>query len=88
MALIAPKAPTRRSKSIAFPCRRIACALLALACGACHADDDVTGSTKCANEVFKSYNPKVLEQCVAVCKQCERGTTVTCSTSCNLKGAR
>lgn len=62
---------------------------LALACGACNGEEDVTGSTnRCANELFKSYNPRVLEQCVAACKQCERGTTVTCTTSCTLKGAR
>jgi hypothetical protein len=63
--------------------------LLALACGACSGDDEVTGMTnRCANSLFKPYDPKVMEQCVAVCRQCERGTIVTCSTSCNLKGAR
>jgi len=62
--------------------------MLALACGACNGEEDVTGTTsRCANELFKSYNPKVLEQCVAACKQCGRGTTITCTTSCTLKGA-
>jgi hypothetical protein len=69
--------------------RRAACALLAVTCAACNNEDDVTGTTsRCASELFSSYNPKVMEQCVAVCKRCERGTTVTCTTSCNLKGAR
>jgi hypothetical protein len=43
---------------------------------------------KCATDLYPSYDPRALDQCVAVCIQCDRGTTVTCSTSCTLKGAR
>jgi hypothetical protein len=69
--------------------RRTAFALLALACAACNGEEDVTHSASaCANEMFSAYNARVMEQCVAVCRRCERGTTVTCSTSCTLKGAR
>ena len=69
--------------------RRAAFALVALACAACNGDEDVTRSVStCANEMFAAYNARVMEQCVAVCRRCERGTTVTCSTSCTLKGAR
>ena len=54
----------------------------------CSPDADVTGSTnKCATDIYPSYNPKVLDQCVAVCIKCNRGVTTTCSTSCTLKGA-
>jgi hypothetical protein len=42
----------------------------------------------CATNIYPSYNPKVLEQCMGVCIKCERGVTTTCATSCNLKGAR
>jgi hypothetical protein len=60
-----------------------------LALISCTPEDDVTGSihNKCATELFASYNPKVLDQCVAACIKCDRGITTTCSTSCTLKGA-
>jgi hypothetical protein len=48
----------------------------------------VTGSTNaCATQLYSSYNPKSLKQCVDVCIKCNRGNTTTCSTSCTLKGA-
>jgi hypothetical protein len=55
----------------------------------CSPDVEVTGSTnKCATDMYSSYNPKALDQCVAVCIKCDRGVMTTCSTSCTLKGAR
>lgn len=67
-------------------------ALLVLAAPSCSQSEDVTGSTSsisgCAAEIYPSYDPKVFEQCVAVCKKCQNGVTTTCSTSCTLKGAR
>jgi hypothetical protein len=56
----------------------------------CTPEEDVTGSirNKCASDLFSSYNPKTLDQCMAVCIKCDRGTRATCSTSCTLKGAR
>lgn len=64
----------------------VAAALLMMSCSP---DEEVTGSIhhKCANELFSRFDPKSLEQCVAVCIKCDRGTTATCSTSCTLKGA-
>ncbi len=55
----------------------------------CQQETDVTGSTtnSCAINLFPSYNPKSLDQCLAVCSKCGRGTAVTCSTSCKLRGA-
>lgn len=55
----------------------------------CQQETDVTGSTSnsCAINLFPGYNPKDLNQCTAVCSKCGRGTTVTCSTSCKLRGA-
>ena len=56
----------------------------------CSPEDEVTGSIhdRCAAGLYGSYNPKVMDQCVAVCIKCDRGSRVTCSTSCTLKGAR
>jgi hypothetical protein len=63
--------------------------LLVFAVPSCSRSDDVTGSIGgCAREIYPAYNPKALDQCVEVCKKCQRGVTVTCTTSCTLKGAR
>jgi hypothetical protein len=48
----------------------------------------INKSNKCAADIYPSYNPKVLAQCMDVCIKCDRGVTTTCATSCNLKGAR
>jgi hypothetical protein len=42
----------------------------------------------CAAEIYGSYNPKDIKQCVDVCTRCDHGTVTTCSTSCTLRGAR
>lgn len=49
---------------------------------------DTEATNKCATDIYPSYNPKVLEQCMDVCIKCNHGVITTCSTSCNLKGAR
>ena len=57
--------------------------------GGCSPDPDTTGAiSNCAKDLFPTYNPKIMEQCVNACKKCDRGTTTTCTTSCTLKGAR
>jgi hypothetical protein len=62
---------------------------IGLLLASCNPEGDVTGSTNnCATNLYPSFNPKVREQCVNVCTKCEHGNTVTCSTSCFLKGAR
>jgi len=45
-------------------------------------------SLACATKLYSTYDPKNLEQCVAVCMACSNGVRTTCSTSCTLKGAR
>ena len=62
----------------------------ALVMTSCSPEQDVTGSihNKCATELYSCFNPKAMDQCMAVCIKCDRGTTATCSTSCTLKGAR
>jgi hypothetical protein len=60
----------------------------------------VLGLTSCSQEVeytpdqrvciaqrFPNYDAKKLAQCMDICQACMRGSTVTCSTSCKLKGA-
>lgn len=65
----------------------IAAALLMMSCSQ---ENDVTGSihNKCAADLYSAFNPRAMDQCMAVCLKCDRGTTTTCSTSCTLKGAR
>jgi hypothetical protein len=64
-------------------------AILAFVVTGCSPQGEATGSINmCATELYPAYNPKVFEQCVAVCKKCDHGITTTCTTSCTLKGAR
>jgi hypothetical protein len=54
-------------------------ATLAFVVAACSPEGEATGSiTKCAAKLYPAYNPKVMDQCVAVCKKCDRGTPTTC----------
>jgi len=69
--------------------RVVALLALALVVGSCDREQETTGSiNSCATGLFSAYNPKVMDQCVAVCKKCDHGITSTCTTSCTLKGAR
>jgi len=63
--------------------------IIALMTAACDQEQDITGSTTpvCPLRAY-SYNPRDMNQCVSACKTCDHGTTVTCTTSCTLKGAR
>jgi hypothetical protein len=62
---------------------------MALTVAACNEAGEPSGAPDaCARTVLPSYNPKVMDQCVAVCKQCEHGVTVTCTTACKLRGAQ
>ncbi len=67
----------------------LALTMTAAVTSGCQQESEVTGSTsyKCVADLFPAYNPKNLNQCVAVCSRCDRGTAVTCSTSCKLRGA-
>lgn len=68
--------------------RGLAIVVLAFMTAACNQEQDVTGSTPvCAMRTYTSFNPRDINQCVAACKSCDHGNTVTCTTSCTLKGA-
>ena len=41
----------------------------------------------CISRLYPNYSPRQLVQCLAACKSCLGGNTVTCSMSCKLKGA-
>jgi hypothetical protein len=61
---------------------------LILILGGCE-DHDATGSiNSCAANSYARYDPKDQKQCVDVCRKCDGGTPISCSTSCTMKGAR
>jgi hypothetical protein len=64
--------------------------LIALAAGlpACSQEVDYTPEQRmCIAQRYAAYDPRQINQCVDVCKMCMRGNTVTCNTSCRLRGA-
>lgn len=50
--------------------------------------EEAGASPACIAKFYSPYNPKSLEQCMAVCLNCSGGVKTTCSTACTLKGAR
>jgi hypothetical protein len=42
----------------------------------------------CIAQRYNDYDARKLSQCVDVCKACMNGNTLTCNTSCKLRGAR
>jgi len=64
--------------------------LLTLAAGlaACSQEIETTPEQQaCIGRKYSSYDAKKLNQCVDVCRACMKGNTVTCNTSCRLRGA-
>jgi hypothetical protein len=62
--------------------------LLAMGLAACSQEIDYTPEQRaCIAGHYASYNSKQLSQCVDVCRACMKGNTVTCNTSCRLRGA-
>jgi hypothetical protein len=60
-----------------------------LALISCSREDEANSATGafCAAKL-RPFDPKNMKHCVDACISCENGTTVTCTTSCMLKGAR
>ena len=56
-----------------------------LAC--CAKEPEYTDEQRACIARQEAYDAKLLDQCVKVCKACLAGNTVTCTTSCTLKGA-
>lgn len=62
--------------------------LLALGLSACSQEMEYTPEQRsCIAQHYSSYDAKQLNQCVDVCRLCMKGNTVTCNTSCRLRGA-
>ena len=56
--------------------------------GGCSRENEFTDKQRaCIAQRYKDYDARQLNQCLDVCKTCMDGTTVTCNTSCKLKGA-
>lgn len=56
--------------------------------GGCAKEEELTAEQKvCVAGLYPTYDPKLTEACVKVCKTCKKGNTVTCNTSCRLRGA-
>lgn len=69
--------------------RRLVClTVLAVGLAGCSQEMDYTPEQRsCIAQHYASYDSKQLNQCVDVCRLCMRGNTVTCNTSCRLRGA-
>jgi len=68
--------------------RHFAGLLVPVILAGCSPEPETTGSiANCAAELFSTYRPKALDECVAVCRHCQRGTISTCTTSCTMHGA-
>jgi hypothetical protein len=61
---------------------------IAIGLASCSKDGGYTDQQRaCIAQRYTDYDARKLSQCVDVCKACMNGTTVTCNTSCKLKGA-
>ena len=68
----------------------MALVLTALAFGlaSCSREVEYTDQERtCIAQRYQTYDAGKISQCVDVCKACRKGNTVTCHTSCRLRGA-
>ncbi len=72
-----------------MPLRSIrALAAVAIGLASCSREDGYTDQQRaCIAQRYTNYDARQLSQCVDICKACMNGNTVTCNTSCKLKGA-
>ena len=64
------------------------CTVLAISLAACSQEGDYTNEQRaCIAQHYTNYDASKLNQCVDVCIACMRGNTITCNTSCKLRGA-
>jgi hypothetical protein len=55
---------------------------------ACSNEPEYTDQQRaCIAKYYTIYEAKRFDQCFKVCTACMRGNTVTCTTSCKLRGA-
>ena len=73
--------------------RRLLCLMVlapaAAGLSACSQEPEYTPEQKlCIASHYAAYDPKLLNECVDVCRLCMKGNVVTCNTSCRLRGAK
>ena len=65
------------------------CLLAATLLSGCSNEPEYSDQQRaCIAKLYRRYDPKQGTQCFNVCRSSMAGTTATCTTSCNLKGAR
>jgi hypothetical protein len=68
--------------------RLVGLTLLAASLAGCSDELETTPEQRlCIAGRYASYDAKQINQCVDVCRACMKGNTVTCNTSCRLRGA-
>ena len=68
--------------------RVLSICLLAAFLTSCSNEPEYTDEQRtCIAKQYNMFDAKKLDQCVKVCRACMGGNTVTCTTSCKLKGA-
>ncbi len=61
---------------------------LAVGLAACSQEIEYTPEQRsCIAQHYSNYDAGKLSQCVDVCRLCMKGNTLTCNTSCKLRGA-
>lgn len=71
-----------------FSMRLFAIIALALMIGGCRENEVSPSVSPCARQLYSSFDPRKLDQCVSACIKCDNGVITTCTTSCRLKGAQ
>ena len=68
--------------------RSLILVLGAIDLAACSQEAEYTDQQRiCIAQRYHAYDSKKLDQCIDVCKACMNGNTVTCNTSCKVRGA-
>jgi len=64
------------------------CTVPAISLAACSQEVEYSNEQRaCIAQHYTNYDSSKLNQCVDVCKSCLKGNTITCNTSCKLRGA-
>ena len=62
--------------------------VLAIVLAGCSKEIEYTSEQRaCIAQHYTNYDASKIGQCVEVCKACMKGNSVTCNTSCRLRGA-
>jgi hypothetical protein len=70
------------------PLKLIVLASVALGLVSCSKEAEYSDQQRaCIAQRYNVFDARKLDQCVDVCRICMNGNTVTCNTSCKLKGA-